>query len=262
MDFQEIIFTREDGVGTITLNRPKALNPMSERLIEETEEALRLIKADEAVRAVIITGAGRAFCAGADLHDLESVPAKSSLANRNYVRSGGQLALSITNLEKPVIAAVNGPAVGGGCNLALSCDIILASEKAVFSQIFVKIGALPDIGGLYFLPRLIGMARAKELFFTGRMVSAEEAANIGMINKVVNHEALGAEALKFAKELAKAPTKSIGMIKMVLNKTLHADLAAVVEYESLIQSHLFLTEDFKEGVRSFFEKREPKFKGQ
>ena len=112
------------------------------------------------------------------------------------------------------------------------------------------------------MPRLVGMARAKELFFTGRMVSAEEAAHIGMINKVVKHENLAKEALDFAKEMAKAPTKSIGMVKMVLNKTMHADLATVVEYESLIQSHLFLTEDFKEGVRAFFEKREAKFKGK
>lgn len=262
MNFLDIVYKKEEGVATLTLNRPDVLNAMSERLGNELVEAIDVISRDEDVRAVVITGAGRAFCAGADLQKLSTINQQPSFENRKFVRGGGQLALAITNLEKPVIAAVNGHAVGAGCNLALSCDLILASNKAVFSQIFVKIGAIADMGGLYFLPRLIGLARAKELFFTGKMVPAEEAAQMGMINRVVPHEQLQAEAMKLAGELASAPTKSIGMVKMVLNRTIGADLPTVVDYEALIQAHLFLTEDFQEGVRAFLGKREPKYKGK
>ncbi len=210
---------------------------------------------------MVITGTGRAFCSGGHISELQSL-AESAIRAREGLLKTGKLIMRIAALEKPVIAAVNGTAVGAGCNLALAADIVIASESAVFSEIFVRIGLLPGAGGMFILPRLIGVSNAKRLCFTGDMVNAAEAERMGLVSKVVPAEELEAEALGLAERLAKGPTKAIGLMKTIINRGLSSDLAAVCEYEAQAQAILFQTEDFREGVQAFQEKREPKFQGR
>ncbi len=261
MDYEALIFRKEKGVAVITLNNQEIRNALSDKMMDELFLVLDEIEKDDEVRAVVITGAGRAFSSGGNVNSMQRLTESAILARDVVVRLG-KLIMRITELEKPVIAAVNGAAVGAGCNLALAADIIIASENAVFSEIFVRIGLLPDAGGMFFLPRLIGVAHAKRLCFTGDMVNAEEAERLGMVNKVVPAEELEAEALGLAERLAKGPTKAIALMKTIINKGLSCDLAAVCEYEAQAQAILLQTEDFKEGMQAFQEKREPKFKGR
>jgi enoyl-CoA hydratase/carnithine racemase len=166
------------------------------------------------------------------------------------------------SIEKPIIAAVNGDAIGGGANLALACDLVIASEKARFGQTFVKVGLIPDWGGLYLLPRLVGMAKAKELIFTGKMISAIEAERIGLVNKVVPQEEWETAILKLAKELAESPPRAIGISKSLLHKSLESDIETMFELEANVQPLLFSTKDFGEGIKAFLEKRKPRFVGE
>jgi len=174
----------------------------------------------------------------------------------------GRVCFTLANTEKPVVAAVNGVAAGSGCNLALSCDIIFAAKSARFIEIFVRRGMIPDGGGTYFLPRSIGLVRAKELFFSGDPVGADQALALGMINRVVADEDLQAEAFAYARKLASGPTRSIGMIKRLLNRSFDSDLATQLDFEAAYQGLVTSTEDIQEGWTSFFEKREPRFKGR
>ena len=261
MDYESIIFRKEKGVAVITLNRPETRNAVDDKMNDELSLVLDEIEKDDEVRAVVITGAGSAFCSGGHLSLIQRL-AESTIIGREGVLRGGKRVMRIAGLEKPVIAAVNGAAVGAGCNLALAADIVIASENAVFSQIFVRIGLLPDDGGMFILPRLVGVAQAKRLCFTGDMVNAEEAERMGLVNKVVPAEELEAEALALAERLAKGPSKAIALTKRIINRGLSCDLAAVCEYEAQAQSILLQTEDFKEGMQAFLEKREPKFKGR
>ena len=261
MDYESIIFRKDKGVAVITLNRPETRNALDDKMIDELSLVLDEIEKDDEVRAVVITGAGRAFCSGGHLSLIQRL-AESTIIGRKGVLRGGKRIMRIAGLEKPVIAAVNGAAVGAGCNLALAADIVIASENAVFSQIFVRLGLLPDDGGMFILPRLVGVAQAKRLCFTGDMVNAEEAERMGLVSKVVPAEELEAEALALAERLAKGPTKAIGLMKRIINRGLSCDLAAVCEYEAQAQAILLQTEDFREGMQAFQEKREPKFKGR
>jgi len=206
------------------------------------------------LRAVVITGAGRGFCSGVDL-----APSASVVEGLTEIH---EIIKGITNMEKPVIALINGTAVGGGLDLAMACDIRIASEKAKLSEIFVRRGLLPDMGGTYFLPRLVGLGKAKELIFTGEIIDAKEAERIGLVNKVVPHEELNSTGMELARKLAKGPTLAIGKAKIAINREMELNLDSALKDAIEAGSFIFGTEDALEGVMAFVEKREPKFKGK
>ena len=260
MTYETIILERKDGVATLTLNRPEKLNALNRKMAEELESAMAEIIKDRDVRALVITGAGRGFCSGADLGDMAQ--AAAPIEFRYATQRAHRLILSLTNLEKPVIAKVNGVAVGIGCSLALSADLIIASEKAQFSLIFSRIGLIPDGGSLFHLPRLVGPAKAKELVFTAKMVDAKEAERIGLINKAVPADELDNEVNTLAKQLAEGPTIAFGMAKKIINKGLNMDLSSELELEAFGQTIASTTEDAREGVTAFLEKRKAEFKGK
>lgn len=258
MEFETILFERNGNVGIITLNRPDALNSTNDQMYKELNGLIADIAADDDVRCVILTGAGRGFCAGADVRGMD--PNMKLLARRARHRGILRNVLRpLADLEKPVIAAVNGVAVGAGFNIALACDILIASDTAMFSQIFTKLALVPDLGGLYFLTRVVGLNKAKELCFTAKKISAEEAHELGIVNHVVPADELMAKALEMATEIAAGPPVSLSMIKNLLNKSSNASLDQMLEYESYAQTLAYTTADHQEGVAAFREKRAPAF---
>ena len=259
MNFEHIILERKEGVATLILNRPEKLNAINRKMTEELESAMVEIGKNRDVRVLVITGAGRGFCSGADVGDMAQA---APVENRYWTQTAHKIILALTNLEKPVIAKVNGVAVGIGCSLALSADIIIASENAQFSLIFSRIGLIPDGGSLFHLPRLVGPAKAKELIFTAKMVDAEEAERIGLINKAVPADELDNEVNTLAKQLAEGPTVAFGIAKKIINKGLSMDLSSVLECEAFGQTIAGTTEDAREGFMAFLEKRKPEFKGK
>lgn len=261
--FETLLYALADGVATVTLNRPTALNAFSTPMQHELAALIPQLADDTAVRAVVLTGAGRAFCAGGDIGEMESAPDPAPLASRHKLhRMLTTVLMPLVKLEKPVVVAVNGAAVGAGMNLALAGDIVLASSSATFSQIFVKVGLVPDTGGLYLLTRLIGLNRAKELCFTGRMVSADEALALGLVNRVLAPEALMPAAQALARELAAGATAAIGLTKTLLNLAPNSTLEAMAEYEALALAVSLSSADHREGLRAFREKRTPRFSGR
>jgi len=260
MSYETIILERKGGIATLTLNRPEKLNALNTKMGEELESAVDEIVKDREVRTLIITGAGRGFCSGADVGDMAQAAAPVEI--RYWTQRAHNIILALTNLEKPVIAKVNGVAVGIGCSLALSADIIIASENARFSLIFSRIGLIPDGGSLFHLPRLVGPAKAKELIFTAKMLGAKEAEKIGLINKAVPTNELDNEVNKLAKQLAEGPTVAFGMAKKIINKGFSMDLSSVLECEAFGQTIAGTTEDAREGVMAFLEKRKAEFKGR
>lgn len=265
MEFKSIIYERKDGIATITLNRPDRLNALGGTMGRDIEMALEDANSDSAVRVLIITGAGKGFCSGADLTTLGGT---SEQVGRGMVArsptAGGirSFALQMQNFEKPIIAAVNGAAVGGGLSLALACDIRVASDRARFSQIFIRRGLVPDTGSTYFLSRVVGMARACEMVFTGDILDAETAKDYGLVSRVVPHDELMNEVGKLASRIASGPPTAMKLAKRALYRGATNDLASALEFEGYMQGVCFGTEDFKEGVAAFLEKREPKFKGR
>jgi 2-(1,2-epoxy-1,2-dihydrophenyl)acetyl-CoA isomerase len=259
----DTLYEIRDSIAVITLNRPEKLNSVTMPQLEDLIIQLYRYEQDDNVRAVIITATGRGFCTGADLsggggrHDV-ATPVGMKLSAHLY----GRICFTIASIEKPVIAAVNGIAAGSGCNLALCCDMVLAAKSAKFIQIFVKRGMVPDCGGTYFLPRLVGLAKAKELIMTGEPVLADDALALGMVNRVVEDGRLMEEATALAAKLAKGPTRSIGMIKHLVNRSYESDLMSQLDMEAAFQGLATATEDMREGWTSFFEKREPKFQGK
>src|SRR5207247_2285209 len=221
-------------VGTVTLNRPEKLNAFDPEACDDLVEALRMLSTADAVRVIVITGAGRAFCAGADLGVLGS-------RGEELVRAGKDIALAIRNAPKPVLAAVNGPAAGGGANLALACDYRLAADRASIGQVFHKLGLGPDWGGTYFLPRLVGTAAALELVWSARMVPAEEARALGLFDRVVPHDALMTEARVLAESWAAQPPLAVRRAKEVLYQSEGATLAEMLDHEIAMQNELFAT---------------------
>lgn len=260
MSYETIILETKDGVGTLTLNRPEKLNAIDRRMIEELGNALVETSKDTGIRALVITGAGRGFCSGADVGDMAQ--AAVPIENRYWTQMAHKIVLGLTDLEKPVIAKVNGAAVGIGCSLALSADMIIASESARFSLIFSRIGLIPDGGSLFHLPRLVGPAKAKELIFTAKMIDAKEAERIGLINKAVPADELDNEVNMLAKQLAEGPTAAFGIAKKIINKGLSMDLGSVLECEAFGQAIAGTTQDAQEGVVAFLEKRKAEFKGR
>jgi 2-(1,2-epoxy-1,2-dihydrophenyl)acetyl-CoA isomerase len=256
---ETIIYDVADAVATITFNRPDALNATNDQFYREMQGLIREIASDDEVGAVIVTGAGRGFCAGADVKSMN--PDMALLDRRKRHRwILADILRPLVNLEKPVIAAVNGAAVGAGFNIALAADIIVASEKAVFSQIFTRLGLVPDLGGLHLLTRVAGLNKAKELCFTAKKISAAEALALGIANHVVPAEELLAEARKLATEIAAGPPVALSMIKSLLNKSSNSTLEQMLEFESYAQTLAYTTPEHKEGVAAFREKRSPNFR--
>lgn len=250
MSFKKIKIEKIDGVAKITLNRPEVLNALDGEIANELKSAIEDVSEDEAVRAVIITGEGRGFCSGADLGVGVVLPTIHEIIKM------------IVTMEKPVIALVNGSATGAGCDLAMACDIRIASDKAKLSEIFVKRGLLPDCGGTYFLPQLVGLGKAKELIFTGEMIDAKEAERIGLVNKVVLANELESTGMELARKLAKGPTLAIGKAKVAINRAIESNLDSALKYAHEAMNFILGTEDAMEGIMAFIEKREPKFKGK
>ena len=262
--YQTIRYEKSDGITTITLNRPEVLNAFNEKMGQELLDALRNAERDEDVRCVVITGSGRAFSAGEDIQEL-----KGQYERRENPRLGERLLHKynpiirrIRRMEKPVIAAVNGVAAGAGAGIAYSCDMRVASDKARFLQAFVKIGLAPDSGTSFFLPRLVGFAKALEVSLTGDELTSTDAERFGLVSKVIPGDQLMTATLDLAQKLAKGPTKAIGLAKRALNKSVSSDLETILEYESYLQEIAGATEDHVEAVKAFFEKRKPVFKGR
>ena len=260
MDFNTIIYNVEDGIGIITMNRPESMNAINDEFMRELGQVIGLIEADEKVGAVIVTGGGKFFAAGADIKYIMGI--STPLEAHQFVSDVHSLFSRLENLEKPTIAAVGGLALGGGCELALACDIRLAAENAIFGLPEIKIGVLPGGGGTQRLPRLIGAGRAKEMLYSGDPIDAGEAYRIGLANKVVKTEALMDEAKKMAKRLGQRPAFALKMIKTSVNKGMSMDLQSGLAHEARCFEILFSTEDQKEGMTAFVEKRKPNFKGK
>ncbi|HYC61454.1 MAG TPA: enoyl-CoA hydratase-related protein [Thermoanaerobaculia bacterium] len=245
--------TANDAVATITLNRPEKLNAFSGTMREDLLDALRACEADDAMRVVVITGAGRAFCAGGDVESMRELQERDDVdAFRKLLDAGRDIVLQIAAMAKPVIASVNGVAAGAGCNLALACDYRIAAENAKFSESFVKIGLHPDWGGTWLLPRLIGRARAFELLATARMVDAHEALALGMVDRVASD--LAAETETFARTLAAASPLAIGAIKRALAVSDRNDLRAQLELEAEHQVACFRSDEAKARIAAFAKK--------
>lgn len=252
MDYETIILRKEDGVAVIALNRPDKLNALSPVMGAELLSAAEEISQDDTIRAVIITGTGRGFCSGVDM---ECLPVGDAAGTTRQLRRANQLMLTLRRMPKPVIAAVNGPAVGIGCNLALCCDVIMASDKASFGEVFVLRGLHPDGGGTYFLPRLVGEAKACELIFTGRIIDSKEAERIGMINQVVSAESLQTTVMDLARNLTKLSPVAIGLAKISIHDGMQMDLPSVLEAETRAQTILSHSDDVQDRRREFLERK-------
>ena len=258
MSYQTLLYDVSDRIATLTLNRPDAMNATTDEMYRELQELIPKIAADRDVACVILTGAWRGFCAGADLKARkdDATPLERRARHRWILKD---ILEPLYRLEKPVIAAVNGAAAGAGFNIALACDFIIASEQASFIQAFARVGLVPDLGGLYLLGRVIGINKAKELCFTARKVSAEEAKSLGIVNHVVPHDRLLDEARAIATKITAASPTAIAMTKNLLDKSTNATIDQMLEYESYAQTIAYLTPEYEEGVQAFREKRAPDF---
>jgi 2-(1,2-epoxy-1,2-dihydrophenyl)acetyl-CoA isomerase len=255
----------DDGSATIELNRPQALNAWNHQLGHDLLAALRLLADDEAVRAVTITGAGRAFSSGADLKDVSGgqlTPSGRPDVHKTLAEIYHPIVQAIRDLPLPVVAAVNGPAVGIGCSLALCCDLVLAADSAYFLLAFVNIGLIPDGGSSVFVPARVGAARAAEMTMLGERIPAEQALAWGLVNRVVSAARLREEAVALGARLAAGPTRSYAAAKRLLNERVYAGMAGHLDLEAQLQGEMVETDDFVEGVMSFLEKRPARFTGR
>jgi 2-(1,2-epoxy-1,2-dihydrophenyl)acetyl-CoA isomerase len=259
MSYQFLKYALENGVATITLNRAEVYNALNDEITYELQAALKAVAKDDAVRVVVLTGEGKAFCSGQDLK-AASGDQKRSFRQSLHKRYNPIIS-AMRALPKPIVCRLNGVAAGAGCSLALACDIIVAAEEAVLIEVFINIGLVPDSGSSYFLPRLIGNARAFEMCSMGTRVKATEAASMGLINKAVPADQLDAVVKSYTDYFATAPTKSIGLIKKMLVKSATSTLDEMLEYEAYCQEIAGTSHDYKEGVAAFLEKRKPQFQG-
>lgn len=264
MAFNEILLEKKEGVAVVTLNRPERFNSFTTSMYREFPRIVDQLRRDDEVKAVILTGAGKGFCAGSDVSDrlgkrLEKGGEESRFENLQQV---GAMALDIADFDKPIIGAINGAAVGSGLSLALLCDIRLASEKARFGAVWLTVGLTADVGATYYLPRIVGREKALELILTREIVGADEALKIGLVSKVFPHAQLMDEARKLAGSIAAGPSVAVELTKRGLQRSLENDLKTQLDYETYAQNICRQTEDHKEGIRAFAEKRKPAFVGR
>jgi len=257
---KSVLLEKKEGIATITFNRPDAMNAMNQALVDELLAALACVQQDAEVRVVVLTGSGKAFSAGGDLFYLSSI--SGPVNARKFIEQSGTIITSIMNMDKPVIAMVNGVAAGAGFNIALSCDLVFCAKSVKFAQSFAKVGLVPDCGGLYLLPRVIGTHKAKELMFTADLIDADTAYALGIVNKVVESSELATTTYQFAERLAASAPVALGMIKKMVNRSGNLDLESTLEFETDLQTICMQTADHQEGVKAFKEKRPPIFKGQ
>ena len=262
MKSNTLLWEKKDGVGLITLNRPESYNALNREIMLALLEVLQDAAVNEEVRTIVITGNGKAFCSGGDLVGHIAFETPNPVQRQEYVKEGGLISVALQKIPKPVIAAVNGVAAGAGMDLALACDIRIASDQAKFSEVFAKAGLIPDMGGSWFLPRLVGLGKALELIFTGDTIDANEAYRIGLVNHVVPHEELLNEVMEMAGRFAKGPAQSYKLSKWAVYRALNLDLPAACEHELFGQNLLIETEDAKNAIQAFREKRTPEFKGR
>ena len=262
MQYENLIIKESNHVATITLNRPEKLNAFIGHMRRDLAEALEHAGSDRSIRVVVITGAGRAFCAGGDIAFMaELMQRGDSEEFARILGAGRRVITAIRQMTKPVVAAVNGPAAGAGCNLAFACDLRIASTTASFSESFLKIGMHPDWGGSYFLPRLVSTAKACEMFFLGEKLGADEALRLGIVNQVVPPEQLEEATLNLVERLCAAPPLALAAAKQAIYASEASSLEEMLRYETEVQLRCFHSEDCHEGIRAFLEKREPKFTG-
>jgi len=261
MNYKSLHLIKENGLATVTLNRPEKLNAICPELVDDLLNAIEDVRKDSDTRAVMLTGAGRAFCAGGDVKALLA-STDNPVELMESSRQGAEIIAGMRGMPKPWVAAVNGPAIGAGCNLALGCDIIFAARNATFSMAFINLGLHPDTGGIYLLTRLLGTARACELIMTGKTIDALEAERIGLINRVVPEDELINTAKAVAERLAQGPTVAIGMAKASIYQAVTMDISSILEAEVRSASLSIATQDAKEGIGAILEKRKPEFKGK
>lgn len=264
MSYQTIQYEVKGGVATITLNRPEVLNAANLSMLRELHSAIEAVRTDASVRAVVLTGSERAFCAGADLSNMgEGFDLNNPLDVRRWlVEFFNPLIVKIFEMEKPWIAAVNGVAAGGGCQLALACDLIVIAEDAYFCEIFAQRGLVVDLGGLFLLPRLVGLHKAKELAFFAEKIYGPHAVELGLANRCVPQSEVLPVAGEWANRLAEGPTVALGLMKLGMNRGLQMTLHDVMNYEASAQALAVQTQDVREGLQAFLEKRAPKFQGK
>lgn len=264
MAYTTLLYDKTDNVATITLNRPDKSNAFDETMVDELIDALKNVERDADVRAIVITGAGKNFCAGQDLSSLmDRYQSAGGVKFAEHLRRTFNVIVArLRTIEKPFIAAINGAAAGAGLGLACACDLRHASTSAKFRMAFIGIALAPDSGTAFLLPRLIGWGRATEMALTNELIDADKAMQYGLVNRVFQADELIPKTIEFAKQLAHAPTRSLGLTKRVFNRAMTADLNETLEYEALIQEIAGHTLDHFEGVQAFVEKRPPNFKGK
>ena len=261
MAFEFLLFEVRENVAYIRLNRPEVYNALNDGITFELQDALKAVARDEQVRVVVLTGEGKAFCSGQDLKSGTPEKGKRSFLDSLHKRYN-PIIMAMRNLPKPIVCRLNGVAAGAGCSLALACDIIVAAEDATLIEVFINIGLVPDSGSSFFLPRRTGMAKAFELCSMGSRVKAPEALGLGLVNCVVAPDALDAKVKEYTDYFANAPTRSIGLIKKMLNRSTNATLEEMLEYEAYCQEIAGSSADHREGVSAFLEKRKPVFTGK
>ncbi|MEP6690869.1 MAG: enoyl-CoA hydratase [Gemmatimonadaceae bacterium] len=261
--YEYILVGQSHGIGELTLNRPEKLNAFAGTMRREIADALEELERDPRVRVIILTGAGRGFCAGADVaYMAELVDAANVEAMTDLIEAGRRVVTTIRESTKPVIASVNGVAAGGGANLALACDLRIASDQAKLGQTFNRIGLHPDWGGTYFLPRLVGPAKALELMWLADVIDAQECLRLGLFNRVVPHEQLSSATREIAAMLAAKPALSLALNKRAVYESMEHSLGEMLDYELEAQIRCFKSGDAREGIRAFVEKRAPQFASQ
>ena len=256
-----VLVEEAGGIARLTLNRPEARNALDLTMREELEAGLRALAADPRVRVLVVGGAGDHFCAGGDVKLMQTLR-MTAAEGRERVEAMNRAIRALAGFRTPTIAMVDGYAVGAGCNLALACDLVVASERAGFGQVFARIGLIPDGGGTHFLPRRVGLAKAKELVFTADIIAAAEAERIGLVNRVVPTAELVSVTLDLARRVADGPPRALAMAKSLLDRSLHCDLETSLHWEGLAQGVMIESEDHREGLAAFFEKRRPRFSGR
>jgi len=261
-----LIETHDAGIATLTMNRPEARNAMSGQMMDALQHAMPRLAADPTVRLVVLTGAGGAFCAGGDVKGFAAGASGGGEFNMEQrvhgLRTGMELSRWLHEMPKPTLAVIPGPAAGAGLSLALACDLRIAVETAKFTTAFAKIGLSGDYGGSYFLPYLVGAAKARELYFTADVLSAQQAHDIGLINKLIPAVGFEAAAAAYARQLADLPTVALGYMKKNLNAAQHGSLSDVMDLEAMHMIRTFMTDDHKGAAKAFVEKRPPQFKGR